>query len=202
MVREHLDSASPLRVLEYGGATFTFEKALEDIGIADRVDLEVYDPYSEHHAELSEAHFDIICLQEVLEHLDAPRATLEFLSTRLTPNGRMILTVPHYGTVSALCSEQVVRPANRFLTNFLNVPKHLFLPSPGGLEEVYTASGFETVRWDTIPEDMRSVRRRLQIMPPWGASKREQALNVIRNVGHAVRRAPISQGCVLRLRTS
>lgn len=43
-----------------------------------------------------EGHFDLICLLDVLEHIEQDRQALRALAARLAPGGRILLTVPAY----------------------------------------------------------------------------------------------------------
>lgn len=46
--------------------------------------------------------FDVVVLQEVIEHLDDPREALERLSRRLLPGGRLIVTCPSFVNVRGI----------------------------------------------------------------------------------------------------
>lgn len=43
---------------------------------------------------IADAHFDLILMLDVLEHVEADRATLAMLHSKLKPGGRLMLTVP------------------------------------------------------------------------------------------------------------
>ena len=46
--------------------------------------------------------FDVVVLQEVIEHLDDPREALRLLSARLAPGGRLIVTCPSFVNVRGI----------------------------------------------------------------------------------------------------
>ena len=48
-------------------------------------------------AALGDARFDAVCAWNVIEHVDDPRAFLEWIAARLAPGGRLFLHTPNYG---------------------------------------------------------------------------------------------------------
>jgi SAM-dependent methyltransferase len=71
------------------------------------------------------ARFDLIILNQVLEHLEDPKPTLERLAPMLTPGGRLVIGVPNFA------SWQAVFGGAGWL--HLDVPRHLHHFSPRAL---------------------------------------------------------------------
>ncbi len=85
-----------------------------------------------------EARFDLIVLFHVLEHLDDPAATLAACAARLTPTGRIVISVPN------LASWQARLFGPRWF--HLDVPRHLVHFSPRALDRAFAAAGLARVR--------------------------------------------------------
>lgn len=84
-------------------------------------------------ATYPEAHFDLICLVHVLEHLPAPGATLPRLARLLRPGGRLLLSFPNIASLQA----------RAFGTAWfhLDAPRHLTLPPPDAVRGHLAAQG-------------------------------------------------------------
>ncbi len=65
-------------------------RRLAEIGVADRLSAVVGSAY-----EPPEGPFDLICLTDVLEHLEEPRACLRALRERLAPDGLLVVSTPN-----------------------------------------------------------------------------------------------------------
>jgi 2-polyprenyl-6-hydroxyphenyl methylase / 3-demethylubiquinone-9 3-methyltransferase len=65
-------------------------RRLEEVGAADRMSAVVGSAY-----EPPEGPFDLICLTDVLEHLEDPRACLRALAARLAPGGLVVVSTPN-----------------------------------------------------------------------------------------------------------
>jgi 2-polyprenyl-6-hydroxyphenyl methylase/3-demethylubiquinone-9 3-methyltransferase len=65
-------------------------RRLAQIGAADRLSARVGSAY-----EPPEGSFDLICLTDVLEHLEDPRACLRALRERLAPGGLLVVSTPN-----------------------------------------------------------------------------------------------------------
>lgn len=65
-------------------------RRLEEIGAADRLTAVVGSAY-----EPPEGTFDLVCLTDVLEHLEDPRACLRALRERLAPGGLVVVATPN-----------------------------------------------------------------------------------------------------------
>ena len=82
--------------------------------------------------------FDVVTLWHVLEHVPAPRATLQKIRQVLQPDGWMVLGVPNLDSWQARCF------GARWL--HLNLPYHLSQFSVGTLRRLLEAEGFSVVR--------------------------------------------------------
>jgi 2-polyprenyl-3-methyl-5-hydroxy-6-metoxy-1,4-benzoquinol methylase len=65
-------------------------RRLAEIGVDDRLSAVVGSAY-----EPPEGPFDLICLTDVLEHLEEPRACLRALRGRLAPDGLLVVSTPN-----------------------------------------------------------------------------------------------------------
>ena len=65
-------------------------RRLAEVGAADRLSAVVGSAY-----EPPEGAFDLICLTDVLEHLEDPRACLRALAARLAPGGLVVVSTPN-----------------------------------------------------------------------------------------------------------
>ena len=66
------------------------QRRLAEIGAADRLSAVVGSAY-----EPPEGPFDLICLTDVLEHLEDPRACMRALAARLAPGGLVVVSTPN-----------------------------------------------------------------------------------------------------------
>ena len=66
------------------------QRRLAEIGAADRLSAVVGSAY-----EPPEGPFDLICLTDVLEHLEDPRACVRALAARLAPGGLVVVSTPN-----------------------------------------------------------------------------------------------------------
>ncbi len=86
-------------------------------------------------AAYPEAHFDLICLVHVLEHLPEIGATLDRLARLLRPRGRLVLSFPNSASLQAR-----IFGAAWF---HLDAPRHLALPPPDSVQAHLAARGLE-----------------------------------------------------------
>ena len=82
-----------------------------------------------------DAHFDLICLVHVLEHLPETGATLDRLARLLRPRGRLVLSFPNSTSLQA-------RIFGRAWFH-LDAPRHLSLPPPESVRRHLAARGLE-----------------------------------------------------------
>ena len=87
---------------------------------------------------LPEGTFDRIRMNHVIEHLQAPRATLAGLLKALKPGGRIHIATPNGGSLSAEVFKEYWLG--------LDAPRHLCIFTPEGLEEALGAAGFQGIR--------------------------------------------------------
>ncbi|NSX56909.1 class I SAM-dependent methyltransferase [Sulfitobacter sp. 1151] len=86
-----------LKLLESFGSVdaFEFDAAARDIAIT-KSDLPIAPGSLPNDIPFSERSYDIICLFDVLEHIEDDQATLTALASRLASGGRIIITVPAF----------------------------------------------------------------------------------------------------------
>jgi 2-polyprenyl-3-methyl-5-hydroxy-6-metoxy-1,4-benzoquinol methylase len=80
-------------------------------------------------------YFDVVLLQDTIEHVPDPRATLQEISRILRPGGALILSTPNYSGVARVIAGiewALISPA-----------EHLFLFSPKSLSAVLRTCGLE-----------------------------------------------------------
>lgn len=107
--------------------------------------------------------FDVVTVQQVLEHLPAPRTTLAEIGRVLRPGGVLYANVPNYRTLSILLGRDDFE---------LNYPMaHVNYFTPATLARLLTACGFDVLRttssgglkWEnllgrrTISEEVRAA---------------------------------------------
>ena len=105
-------------------------------------------------AELPAGHFGLINIDQVLEHLPAPRACLGLLATKLHPHGVLRVAVPHAGRVSGALrhfDRELARPRLGGL-NAIAPLEHLNAFTTTGLLQLAAASGLERIKpaWGTL----------------------------------------------------
>ena len=93
------------------------QRRLAEIGAADRLSAVVGSAY-----EPPEGPFDLICLTDVLEHLEDPRACMRALAARLAPGGLVVVSTPNRRSLPG---------ARRWLAE-RGVPRDPAQPRPGG----------------------------------------------------------------------
>lgn len=84
------------------------------------------------------ARFDLILLNQVLEHLEHPAETISALGRRLAPEGRLVIGVPNFG------SWQAAIGGTRWF--HLDPPRHLHHFTQGGLERLLAGAGLAIER--------------------------------------------------------
>jgi len=93
-------------------------------------------------AGFPDAHFDLVTMWGVLEHVHDPLATLREVRRVLRPDGQVAIIVPNFA-----CRERRMFGARWY---HVAVPWHLFHFDPTTLRRLLTAAGFEGIRIDPI----------------------------------------------------
>jgi len=99
---------------------------------------EIYHAYLEEVQELQDARFDVIMASEVIEHIPKPFEFISLLSTRLNPEGILLLTTPN----SSFINEQTQISV---LLETLYLGFHYILFSPMSIEYLLRKCGFRKI---------------------------------------------------------
>lgn len=96
-------------------------------------------------AELGDDPFDVVLCLDVLEHLVDPVEALRRLTTRLTPSGRVVASIPNvaHGAVRL----QLLEGSFRFADDGLLDRGRLHLYDRRGVEELFASAGLDVVEW-------------------------------------------------------
>jgi 2-polyprenyl-3-methyl-5-hydroxy-6-metoxy-1,4-benzoquinol methylase len=120
---QHMKSGD--KVLEVGGGTLVIPrhlKAVSYVGLeldphsveaAQRQGFDVRPERVEEHARSNQAHYDVVCSFQVIEHIAAPRDFVEACIACLRPGGLMIIACPNNQGFLSLMPD-----------NILNMPPH------------------------------------------------------------------------------
>jgi 2-polyprenyl-3-methyl-5-hydroxy-6-metoxy-1,4-benzoquinol methylase len=92
-------------------------------------------------AELPEAHFQLVIMNQVLEHVPSPTETLRLIRRMLRPGGVLYLTVPNFSSI-----ESRIFGAH---WSGLQVPAHLHHFTAVALRRLLDQSGYEVLTWRT-----------------------------------------------------
>ena len=92
-------------------------------------------------AGLPKHFFQLIVMNQVLEHVPSPTATLRKVLAMLRPGGYLYLTVPNYGALEAGLQ-------GRYWSG-LQVPAHLHHFTPRPLRRLVVEAGFNITTWRT-----------------------------------------------------
>jgi SAM-dependent methyltransferase len=145
----------PGRLLDFGcGPGYFFERAAERGWNAHGVEV---GPWAQKAAELRglrnlhmgpldgerfpDASFDVVCANQVLEHLPTPKSELEQIHRVLRPGGVFYANVPNYRCLS------IVLGRDDFELNM--PPQHVNYFTPGTLRTLLERSGFQIMRTST-----------------------------------------------------
>jgi 2-polyprenyl-3-methyl-5-hydroxy-6-metoxy-1,4-benzoquinol methylase len=127
------------RLLDYGCGWGVFVDYLRERGYVNAVG---YDPYSaferfRDHALIESGPFDYILLQDVIEHVEDPRALLPELDRYLKPGGYVLIGTPDADGIS-------LRDYERYWMQ-LHPPYHLHIYNRTALEAFASEVGWRTV---------------------------------------------------------
>lgn len=117
------------RVLDYGCGYGLFLERLQQRGFVNVVG---YDPYSSfpvfHDRRALASRFDVIVLQDVIEHVEDPRAVLAEVDAVLSPGGMIMIGTPEAGGIS------LAHPMKYWMQ--LHPPYHLHIYTREALEQL------------------------------------------------------------------
>lgn len=127
------------RFLDYGCGTGLFVRFLRKRGYAQAFG---YDPYGNvpgtgEKANLDHAPFDVILLQDVLEHVENPDALLKEMDALLAPGGRIFVGTPNAANLNLSRPEE--------FWNEIHVPYHLHIYTREEVEKMGRGSGWQPI---------------------------------------------------------
>jgi SAM-dependent methyltransferase len=120
-----------MRVLDHGCGSGAFVQALRRAGFAAQ-GYEPHNPQWSHTEVLGQA-FDVVTSQDVLEHVDEPRAFLDELAQGVKPGGLLVLGTPFADSV------RLTDPLDA--VGVLHPPFHRFLVSRAWVERLCARPG-------------------------------------------------------------
>lgn len=126
-------------ILDYGCANALFGQALRERGFTNYHGYDPYRPADDlgNPAVLKNGPFDYILLQDVIEHVEDPRALLAELNTHLAPAGHILVGTPNADRID------LGQPA-RF-RNECHAPYHLHIYTRDALEQMGRDFGWTPV---------------------------------------------------------
>ena len=142
--RAGLESGKTL--IDYGCGSGHFVRYAREQG----VQAEGYDPYSQEFGDASvlDRSYDFVTAQDVLEHVDDPRALLDDLKNYVAPGGRMAIGTPNSDAIDLHHPLDHVGP--------LHQPYHRHIPSAAELQRMASEGGWQVVEFrKDSPADTR-----------------------------------------------
>ena len=132
---------------ELHGFDISTKQDIKFIGHGISIILDAPDAIGSHFEKES---FDRIYLNNVLEHVNDPVATLRMLAALLKPEGEMIIEVPNIDSIKF----------KMFRSNFfpLEIPRHLYHFSPSTLSMLCAKCGLTTIEVEKIGSAKGTVR--------------------------------------------
>jgi 2-polyprenyl-3-methyl-5-hydroxy-6-metoxy-1,4-benzoquinol methylase len=140
--RTGLESGKTL--LDYGCGSGHFVRYAREHGVR----ADGYDPYSEEFEDPSvlDRRYDFVTAQDVLEHVDDPRALVDDLKNYVAPGGRMAIGTPNSDAIDLHHPLDQVGP--------LHQPYHRHIPSAAQLQMMASEGGWRVVEFrKDLPAD-------------------------------------------------
>jgi 2-polyprenyl-3-methyl-5-hydroxy-6-metoxy-1,4-benzoquinol methylase len=132
--RAGLESGKTL--LDYGCGNGHFVRYARDHGVR----AEGYDPYSEAFGDTSvlDRRYDFITAQDVLEHVDDPRALVDDLKSYAVPSGHLAIGTPNADRID-LCDPLDL--------GYLHQPYHRHIPSAAELQRMASEGAWQVIEY-------------------------------------------------------
>lgn len=140
--------ASLLEAKALGARAFGIEADRNVKPIAEALELSIHFG-SLRDQPFPELSFDLIVMNQVIEHLPDPDLALRTLRERLTPNGRMVVVFPNTGSLWQRVS------GSRWIN--WHIPYHLHHFDRRGFERMARNCGLKVVRSRTITPNMWTI---------------------------------------------
>lgn len=145
------DGASLLTIQSCGAKAVGTEFDHNVIGPAQQLGLNIHIgdittlPYPDHS-------FDLITMNQLLEHVADPIAFIQLAKKKLKPNGRLVITTPRLGSVQQRCSgRRWVNWHIPFHVNFFTPASVRYLAKQTGLQietlRTFTPQGWVVMQW-------------------------------------------------------
>ncbi|MGZ4849355.1 MAG: class I SAM-dependent methyltransferase [Halobacteriota archaeon] len=124
-------------LLDFGCGSGHFVRYAREHGVR----AEGYDPYSEEFGDASvlDRRYDFVTAQDVLEHVDDPRALVDDLKSYAVPVGRMAIGTPNADAID------LHDPLDYITT--LHQPYHRHIPSAAQLQRMASEGGWQAVEF-------------------------------------------------------
>jgi SAM-dependent methyltransferase len=143
-----------------------------------------------------EQDFDLIVMNQVIEHLPDPDLALQILRDRLTPNGRMVLVFPNTNSLWRRLS------GSRWIN--WHIPYHLHHFNLKNFERMVNQCGLQIVRSRTITPNVwtllqlranRHQPQHGQPSPIWAVADRSASMSIVYRKVNPLR--AVARACVL-----
>jgi len=120
------------RVLDHGCGSGHFVRYLREAGF----DAHGFDPYNPRHNDpaVLEGGFDVVCSQDVIEHVDAPQAFVQMLTGCARADGLVVIGTPF--------ADHVALDDRIDQLGVLHQPFHRFVMARGQCEALFQAPGW------------------------------------------------------------
>ena len=99
--------------------------------------------------------FDVIVFADVLEHLVDPLAILQLVKQRLTPNGRIVISIPNIAHLTIRI--QLLLGSFNYSDRGILDRTHLHFYTKKSLKEMISAAGLQTVHLGATPAPVEEV---------------------------------------------
>jgi 2-polyprenyl-3-methyl-5-hydroxy-6-metoxy-1,4-benzoquinol methylase len=108
--------------------------------------------------------FDVIVFADVLEHLVDPHAILQLAKQRLTPDGRIVISIPNIAHLTIRI--QLLLGSFNYADRGILDRTHLHFYTKKSLREMITAAGLQTVHLGATPAPVEEVFPALRKIAP------------------------------------
>ncbi len=142
------DCSSLLEIENQGANSFGIEADENVLSISKKLNLKVHIGSIEDNPFPGKS-FDLIIMNQVIEHLPEPDKSLEIIKKRLSPGGRLLMNFPNKDSIW----QRLTR------TKWINwhIPYHLHHFNKRSFENMITKCGFEIIKSETITPNIWTI---------------------------------------------